>query len=354
MLRRMLIGVGATLAVSLSLLSGASMPASSTAESAAVAVTAVATGAPIYDVNVAKLPVRRAGTTVPHLVRNVLYPGTGAERRLPWSRAAAKRTHLRLHGKLDRGWLLQNYSGGAHHMWRVEVSRKTLLDDVGVSEGEVFRAVRGADGNGYAYGVYDEVAPTNRLTYVSSSGRRVGSIDVTGVPTIVENTGRVVIVGTEDSVLWRPRLDARRDLGVNVVASRISADVLFVQGPEWGLAGPTTLSDPDYSPWVAPMLGIAVSPDGTRVISHWPNAPHEFEIRDVASGDVLSTFRFRYATPRSLPSWESDRSFVVLGGSADGSSQTLVRCTLAGACARVSPFAGDRAISYPNDGEYSY
>lgn len=348
MIRRMLVGAGVALAVSVSLLPGATLPTSSAADPAPAA------GPPVYDVNVAKLPVRRAGTTVPHLVRNVLYPGTGARRTLPWSRAAATRTHLRLHGRLDRGWLLQSYSDGAHHMWRVEGDRRGRLDDVGVSEGEVFRAVLGADGSGYAYGVYDEVAPTNRLSYVNGSGRRVDSIEVTGVPTVVENTGRVVIVGTRDSVLWRPRLGASRELGVNVVASRIGADVLFVQGPEWGLAGPTTLSDPGAPRWMAPMLGAAVSPDGSRVIAHWPNAPHEFEVRDVATGEVLSTFRFRYAVPRSLPRWESDRSFVVLGGSADGSSQTLVRCTLAGACARVSRFAGGRAITYPNDGEYSY
>jgi hypothetical protein len=267
---------------------------------------------------------------------------------MPWTARKARSTNLRLLARTQQGWLVKNFNYPAHRLWRVAGGERTELSENWVSEGDYYGYRVAADRSSYAVLHLDDTQsdePSDELVVAIKNldGQPIGTrgfsygwvLDFSGSDVVVRQHG-----GTGQR--WHVASDQVTDLEMPTVAADLGHDLAFVVA-ETGQVGPTSLDTPGAPAWTASMTGIAISPGGRRIVSQPENA-RALEVRDVATGEVLVSYRVSAYDEDVL--WDTDHTFLV-AAIVGLNNEALIRCNLSGRCVRVSDKVTQGSISLP-------
>lgn len=297
-------------------------------------------------VRVKDLPRRHRALDIAWLSGRVAHQPGGGTLALPWSARAVQDRPLSLIGKTAKGWLVADADRAAPgwRVWLVRRGERTLISRHGITEGEGVSFRLSRDLRRYAVTYFDGDS-SSTFTVLDLNGDRIAGRGFSDDATLLDFSGPEAVIASETtSVRWDIDTDTTVEVGADLGAADLAHDLAFVPGDEG--VGPTSLSDPGSPVWSAPLAQIAVSPRGDLVLSRDPTSSRRVTVRDLATGDVESSYRIDYLSRHRI-AWEGDRSFVLLGSPGSlGDREVLVRCTVGGTCAAQSPRTARRTISY--------
>lgn len=275
----------------------------------------------------------------------VLHTPSGATIGMPWTARAAKHRSLHIVRHTLRGWLLEDFSNSARHVWLVRDGHRTKLSSTGVSEGDVVSVVTSTDHRRYAVTDYDGDA-TATVTVRDLRGDVVASRTFDGDGAVLDFSGADAVIGTSGTQRWSIGDDTVSDLGVDAVGASLAHDVLLVKDGT-GQVGPTSLSSPATPAWTAAMTQPRISPGGGRVVSRPTPGSQDLEVRALLDGSVLRQLQMRFLASE-VPVWASNRAFGFIGATTGlGDLERMARCTVAGHCSAYSVVRPRDRISIP-------
>jgi hypothetical protein len=125
----------------------------------------------------------------------------------------------------------------------------------------------------------------------------------------------------------------------------LGGDLLFVYVAPSDSVGPAPISSPATPTWAATdFQPVRLSPDGQYIAGVNFDIQNVIEVRRVSDGSVLPLPAYKLSTDAAM-AWQPDGSLLFL--TEAGPKQSLIRCTLAGACDRATQWFKGQHVGFP-------